>query len=455
MDAIYGVTKQALAEMLSKYTELKAQFGDQRGEGEFANYLASRGVSRDQWAHAHNGWHERFRTDPTGRAQAEFHMMLQQMSQKAHFGDVRDMSADTQEGISLDQYAQIVVAISRQGADANAIVTKFGLRDVAHWQRANDAWTAKMGQDTTHKLTMQYGQLYQKYAGPQFQEELVSQTAAILADANRPKDVIDEPEEELTPELCLQKMQSQSRNERWKYAGLYANMADLGNVPDKAAAIRTLTPHLMAMIEQHDENTTSDAEKGVRALWDLEVRNGDIPGAIGRCLNRAKEKLQSLQAAFAPIQNSAVPERIFLQSSIQDFTSLVETMQEYAANDWSPQAGNAPAANTGFSAPQQPMAGMGGMGGMPAGMSMPRPSAGGGFPKWIIAPIVLVVVIGGVVLNKVRTMLSSSSAPSATVTVASASMSAAPTAAAKPSAAPTVAAKPSAAAPPAKPKPRK
>jgi hypothetical protein len=421
VDAIYGVTKEALAEVLTKYGELKAQFGEKQAEGAFKTYLASRGMNSDQWAHAHNGWHERFRTDPTGRAQAEFHMLLQQMSQKAHFADVRDMSADTLEGISLDQYAQIVVAVSRQGADANAIVTKFGLRDVAHWQRANDAWTAKMGQDTTHKLTMQYGQLYQKYAGPQFQEEMVQQTAAILADANKPRDVVDEPEVELTPELCLSKLQSQSRNERWKYAGLYANMADLGNVPDKAAAIRTLIPHLMEMLERHDDNTTSDAEKAVRKLWDLEVRNAEIPGAIQRCMARAKERLQAQQAAFAPIQNQAVPERVFLQSSIQDFTSLVATMQEYAANDWSASsateeasAGPSFAQAPGYAAPAG------------GGFAMPtRPASSGGFPKWIIAPVVVVIVLGGI---GVRALLSRSSAPSASASsTATAATTSAPT----------------------------
>jgi hypothetical protein len=431
-EALFGITKDALAEILTKHGELKAQFGEAQAEGAFASYLGNRGMNRDQWAHAHKAWHERFRTDPTGRAQAEFHMMLQQMSQKAHFGNVRDMSQDAQEGISLDQYAQIVVAISRQGADAHAIVTKFGLRDVAHWQRANDAWTAKMSQDTTHKLTMQYGQLYQKYAGPQFQAEVVQQTAAILADANRPRDVVSEPEVELTPELCLSKLQSQSRNERWKYVGLYANMADLGNVPDKAAAIRTLTPHLMEMIERHDETTTSDAEKAVRKLWDLEVRNQEIPGAIQRCLGRAREKLQSQQAAFAPIQNQAVPERVFLQSSIQDFTSLVETMQEYAANDWSPQAGGSN--DGGFAHAPQGYAAPAG-----AGFAMPQRAApansSGGFPKWIVAPIVIVLVIGGVVFSKLKTMLSGAT-PSATVSAAPAAVTSAPSAKAPPAAAP-------------------
>src|ERR1700733_7609662 len=228
MDAIYGVTKQTLAELMGKYAELKAKFGERQGEAGSDGSLASRGLAKKTWATRPNGWMDRSRADPTGRAEAEFHMMLAQETQKAHFGDVRDMSQDTQEGITLDQYAQITVAVSRQGADADATGGQFGLSDIAHWQRANAAWAAKMGEDTTHKLTMQYGQLYQKYAGPQFQQEMLQQTADILAQNNRPQDVVREPEVELTPALCLEKMRSPSRNERWKYAGHYAHMADLG-----------------------------------------------------------------------------------------------------------------------------------------------------------------------------------------------------------------------------------
>ena len=429
MDAIYGVTKATLAELMGKYSELKAKLGERQAEAEFDGYLASKGLDRNTWALAHNGWLDRFRADPTGRAEAEFHMMLQQESQKAHFGDVRDMSGDTVEGITLDHYAQITVAISRQGADADAIVKQFGLADVAHWQRANGAWAAKMGEDTTFKLTMQYGQLYQKYAGPQFQEEMLTQTADILAQQNQPRDVVREPEVELTPDLCLEKMRSPSRNERWKYAGLYANMADLGNVPDKAAAVRNVSPILLEMIEQHDEHTTSDAENGIRRLWDLDVRSDDVRGAVARCLNRGREKLASVQAAFAPIQNQAVPERVTLQSRIQDYTSLVETMEDYLRRDWTPVPVAAAQPSFGQSHPSglgQPAAF--------APQAFAAPPSSGGFPKWVIAPLVLVLVGGGIAATRLAGRSASAAAPSP---AASASLTAAAaTPAPKPASAP-------------------
>src|SRR5690348_4082518 len=190
MDAIYGLTMEQLAEMFSKEGELRAQLGEKEGRKAFEQHLVTRGTDLHTWSLAWNGWHDRFKADPTGRMEAQFHMLLSQLTAKAHFGDVRDMSQDTEEGITLDQYAQIVVAVSRAGADADEIVRKYGLQDVAHWQRANAAWTKKMGEDTSHKLTMQYGQLYSKHAGPSFQEETIAQTAAILAASNAPRDVV-------------------------------------------------------------------------------------------------------------------------------------------------------------------------------------------------------------------------------------------------------------------------
>lgn len=468
MDAIYGMTMEMLAETMSKHGELRAKFGEQQGMLEFDRWLSGKGLNQNTWAMAHNAWHDRFKADPTGRQEAQFHMLLQQQTMKAHFGDVRDMSQDTEEGITLDQYAQITVAVSRQGADVDQIVKGFGLQDAAHWQRANAAWSAKMGQDTTHKLTMQFGQLYQKYAGPSFQQEMMDQTAGILAERNKPQDVVDEPEEELTPDLCLQKMRSPSRNERWKYARHYAHMADLNNVPDKGAAIATVTPILIEMIEQHDEHTTSDAEDGARKLWDLGVRNDDFKGAVGRCLNRAEEKLVSLQAAFAPIQNQAVPERVTMQTRIQDYQSLVSTMRDYMNEDWGGGGGEVAAPfGAPFGAPAPAQQGWGNPSGHPgpqgSGVGFPSmpglpgmPKVGGGFPKWIIAPIVIVLVVGGVAVTKGRAMMAGKHDKAAAS--ASAHASSAPVAAkapekhdeapaAKPAEAPAPAAAPAAAAP--------
>ena len=161
MDEIYGVNLDILAEIFQVQSDYNSRYG-RTANDEFEKYLNGRGMNIHTWVNAWNGWNERFKADPTGMTEAGFHQKVAQLSATAHFGDVRDMSQDTQEGITLDQYAQITVEVSRAGADADSIVKKFGLADVAHWQRANAAWAKKMGEDTTHKLTMQYGQLYSK-----------------------------------------------------------------------------------------------------------------------------------------------------------------------------------------------------------------------------------------------------------------------------------------------------
>lgn len=425
MDEIHGVTLDLLAEAFCKMGDLRVQYGEQQGRSEYERWLASKGLDWNRYAEAHNAWQERFSSDPTGQTEARFHMLVSQISARAHFGDVRDMSADSIEGITLDQYAQIIVAISREGANVEEIVRKFGLQDVAHWQRANAAWTAKMGADTTHALTMQYGQLYQKYAGPSFQQEMTNQTAGILAKMHAPEDVVDEKEEELTPELCREKMNSSSRNERWRYARYYAHMADLGNVPDKAAAITIVTPFLIDMIERHDDHTTSDAEDGARKLWDLGNRTDDFRGAVGRCLNRAREKLASAEAAFAPIQHQAVPERVNLRARIESYKSLVETMTEYQNEDWTSgqEPSFAPTAvavpkHQGFGAPPHPHPSPSSFGppspshpsfGAPFGAASPSgsvplaaPRSGGGFPKWIILLAIPIAIGATFAANRVR-----------------------------------------------------
>jgi len=419
MDAIYGVTIETLAEITAKMTELRAQYGDERTE--LNRWLASRGLDWDTYARANNAWQTRFQADPSGRTEAQFHMLLQEAVGRAHLGDVRDMSQDAVEGLTLDRYAQAAVAISRSGASPDDVARQFGLRDGKHWEQTNQAWVAKMRQDGA--LTAQYSQLYKKHAGPAFQEEMLAATAAALAQANKPRDRVDEPEEVLTPELCIQKMQSPSRNDRWRSANHYAHMIEFNQVPDRAAALAIVTPVLFEMIERHDDDSISDAGIGARRLWDLGNRSDDLRSAIGRCLNRAQEKLASLEAAFAPIQDKRVPERIPMQTRIQGYRSLIRTLIEYRDEDWT--TGGAPAdAPTDAPPMGAPAFGSGAVPygqygqhpgpdprapfGAPPMISSPpvamgaEPRGSGGAIKWVIMALVVVAIVGAAGFRRVR-----------------------------------------------------
>ena len=137
MEEIYGISLETLADIMTKHGELNAQLGQQQGRAELQRYLAGRGLNEQVWSAAHNAWLERFRADPSGMLEAQFHQMLSQRTLKAHFGDVRDMSADQVEGVTLDQYAQLAVAMGKPGADAEAVAREHGLSGAAQWTAAN------------------------------------------------------------------------------------------------------------------------------------------------------------------------------------------------------------------------------------------------------------------------------------------------------------------------------
>ena len=161
MDEIYGVSLEQLAELGAKYSEFQAKLAQAEATAAFDEWLLTQGTSsRDYWL-AYNGWQNRFRADPTGQLYARFTTMSAEHAQRVHFGDVRDMSQDTQEGVTLDQYARLTVAMAKPGIDAEAVAREHGLPDAAHWLRVNAAWSQAMSQDLEHKLTTQFGQLYQ------------------------------------------------------------------------------------------------------------------------------------------------------------------------------------------------------------------------------------------------------------------------------------------------------
>jgi hypothetical protein len=435
MEEIFGFSLQTLAESMAKHNELRTQYGEAQGRQAFARYLAERGQSEDSWARAWNAWNERFRADPTGMLQAQFHQIEGQLATKAHFGDVRDMSQDNVAGVTLDLYAKLCVELGKPGVDAEALVRQYGLPDMATWQAASAGWTAKMAADTTFALSTQYGALYQKHAGPAFAQQQLAQTAAILADANKPQEVAPAKEADLTQPTLLAQLKSSNQAERWSAARWLAHQWRKGD-PSTQANLACI-PVLIEILERHDEHTVSNAEDAVGKLTsDLEQYTEDVRSALTRCLNRAQEKLASLQAAFAPIQNKAVPERVGLQTRIQDYTSLVGTIQG-VLSDW-----RAPA----------PVAAVAGLVAAGASPSMPRPSRGFPMAVLLVIPVVLGVVgfFGWRAMSHHSPAAASSAAAPATPPPGDPASTAAPTAtppAPKPAAPP--------ATPPAKPTPPK
>tara|TARA_R110002073_G_scaffold320759_5_gene496470 strand:- start:9157 stop:9660 length:504 start_codon:yes stop_codon:yes gene_type:complete len=111
---------------------------------------------------------------------------------------------------------------------------------------------------------------------------------------------------------------------------------------------------LSECLSQHNEFTVSNAES---AATDMKMfasegflspeQAEDALGDIQRCLGRGQEALATHKAAFAPIANKAVPERVQMQSRIQDFTSLVEELSdivsEWNDNYRAPEAGGSDA----------------------------------------------------------------------------------------------------------------
>jgi len=370
MDEIYGISLDRLAEFGAKYSEFSARFAQQEAREGFDQWLLTQGTDSQRYWQAHNSWLERFRADPTGRLYATFMAKSAEYSTKVHFGDVRDMSQDTQEGVTLDRYAALTVAMAKPGIDAEAIARQHGLTDAAHWVRVNAAWSRALSEDSDHKLATQFGQLYQKHAGPAFAEQQLQATAAILAESNKPQDLVSEPSQPDTPDTLMQKLSSSSRAERWRAARMLAHAIDIRVAKDpayRAAAV----PVLLEIIERHDEHTASDAEDAARRLMDIGERSSDFRGSMQRCLARAEDKLAALKAAFAPIQDKAVPERLPLQARMQAYTSLISSLQGYLADF---QEASAEAIGIGASS---------------SGASTPRKS-GGGFGIALVAGIVLV-----------------------------------------------------------------
>ncbi len=381
-EAIYGLTLQDCAEIMSKDGELKAQYGEPAYLPYLEQFLTQRGTDQNTWAHAWNGWWERMQADPSGQLHAKFATMQQQLTMQAHFADVPDASGDAKEGVTLDTYAK-VMAGAAGGQDMQQLVQAEGIA-WDQWQRAQAAWNQAMSEDVNHHLTTQYGQLYAKYT-PGHQQQMEGQVAAIMAADHAQREqgpADDEPEVEYTFDMAMGELQDPKPTKRWTAAHHLANFYDIGDLdeePHLAQALQAI-PVMIECLERHDEYTVSEAEALAGDLVTLgeagaltREQADEAKSSIEICLNRGREKLQTLQAAFAPIADKAVPERVKMQSQIQDYTSLVEELAE-KLEDWDDdmEFNDGSAAAPAAAAPGAAM--------VPATPSAPStPSAEGGF----------------------------------------------------------------------------
>lgn len=334
MDAIHGLTIEAMAETMSKHNELRAQHGEPAFKPYFLRYLATKGVDESAWAQAWNSWHTRMDADKSGQLWARFNAAQTALTMQAHFGDVADMSQEVRGGLTLDMFARLSAEASQPGVDFDGLLARHGV-GMAVWNSGRDAWNQAMSQDTMHKITTQYGQLYAKY-NPAHVAAMQAQAAQMIANRAAVSAQEEEPEVEYTVESALAELQSPVPRTRWHAAHLLAQKIQTELEGDRARqrqALAACVPQLLEALDRHDKETVSSAEAAARDLVELGQTGDEAKGAVTRCLLRGREHLATAQAAFAPIQNKNVPERIYLQSEIQDYTSLVETLEEILA-DW-------------------------------------------------------------------------------------------------------------------------
>ena len=348
MEAIHGVTIETMAETMSKHNELRAQHGEPGFKSHFASYLLIKGLDEGKWAQAWNGWHARMDADKSGGLWSQYHAIESQLSTKAHFGDVEDMSQQERGGLTLDRYAQLSAEIAQPGADPAAVLARQGVgADV--WDAGRAAWNDAMAQDTLHKITTQFGALYAKH-DPGHAARMQAHIGQALADRGASSSREDAEEEEYTAEKAIAELASKVPATRWKAAHMLAQkiQTELSDDAPRRRAAMACVPALIEALERHDRDTVGAAESAARDLVELEQFSDDARGAIARCLGRGQDHLATVKAAFAPIKDRQVPERVHLQTEIQDYTSLVETLAEIIG-EWDDRAaaGRKSAAQTG------------------------------------------------------------------------------------------------------------
>ena len=345
-DSYSGFTLDLLAESLARYTTFRTEVGETAAQAKFEAWLSTKNLTRRKYDMAYAAWWERFAADKSGQLEARFHRINAEYTQRFNFADAPDRREEAREGFTLDKYAQAIVAMTRNGWSVDRVVKEFGFKNEAHFDRVNAAWIAAMRDDKSFATTQQYAALYQKYAGEDFAREQEATVARALAEhRGRPAEAAEKPVAPTIEEYAAG-LDDKILRDRWHAAGRYAHECDMWLGPHKSnpkdprapycsrTAIQTrLLPVLLDAIEHFDDETVGEAVNAVDAIVELKLKTSDIKLDLQRALNRMGQRLQALQAAFAPIQNKAVPERIVLRAKIDAYEAGMRDLRA-ALDKW-------------------------------------------------------------------------------------------------------------------------
>ncbi|MED5374177.1 MAG: hypothetical protein VX899_24380 [Myxococcota bacterium] len=332
-ERIHGVSLRDCAEIFAMDGKLKAEHGERAYVPHFDAWLRGRGLSMQVWSEAWNAWWARMQNDPSGQLHARFATLQQQAQLASHHADVP--AAGSKAGVSLETFAKIMAGAAA-GQDMQALVAQEGLTWQG-WQQAQAAWNQAMAEDVNHHITTQYGQLYAKHSPGHAQAMQGAVAGQMAADyAQRQQGIDDEPDAEYTTAQAISEMESRNPLERWRAAYHLSNDWDIAEdrAPLHAAAKRAVALH-RECLSQFDEHSVDDGS-GAMAQLKTYAAEGfltaaeaeDIKGDIHRAWHRAYGHLQTLSAAFEPLRGKSVPEKVRLQSAIQDYTGFVEDAKE-------------------------------------------------------------------------------------------------------------------------------
>lgn len=155
-----GYSLADCADIMRMHSSLQMEHGEPGYRGPWQQFLRTKGLTEERWAHVWNDWWQLMEADPA--LAAKFHTYNAQANVRQMTANQPNVSQHALEGVTLEQFAKIG-ALIQAGQDAGALIAAEGL-SMDQWLRGQAAWGQKMATITpTDPIMLQYGMLYQKY----------------------------------------------------------------------------------------------------------------------------------------------------------------------------------------------------------------------------------------------------------------------------------------------------
>jgi len=346
-DEVGGYSLDNLAKAFASAGNIRGNYGEANEDAPFEQWLNDElGSTTYEYDSAYSKWKSEFENDESGELEARFFVLIQKHTIEFQFGDTSDKAQEVREGVTLENYAKIAVALTQQpNVELPSLLSEFGINSESQWEKVSAAWVKAMTEDSS--IMTQYGLLYQKHAGPQFAAAQEAQLADQLSGHydDEAEDAEDDDSSETGAKFYSQELTSPVSKDRWYAANRmlhecsrFRDFGDdegigLAEMCSDSALSTDVVPVIKELLTSYENDSIEEASGILYSVEEMGLEKEVTKQALLTAIERAKQQYNVIEAEYKPLQFKNLPGKEVLRSRLDSTSNSIEEFEE-SLSEW-------------------------------------------------------------------------------------------------------------------------